>query len=94
MGQRLTPIDTRTAPSAPNTPQIRLYQDWLQTHRGLAFKTYNDFWRWSITDRCLITSLRRVMVCLCGAQRHRFEHGLLQGRFAIVVQYLAHCPRH
>jgi acetoacetyl-CoA synthetase len=34
----------------PNLPQIRLYQDWLRETRGLSFATYNDLWRWSITD--------------------------------------------
>nr|WP_315491531.1 acetoacetate--CoA ligase [uncultured Rhodoferax sp.] len=34
----------------PNVPQIRLYQDWLQAHRGLSFATYRDLWQWSITD--------------------------------------------
>ena len=31
-------------------PQLRLYQEWLATHRGLTFKIYNDLWRWSVTD--------------------------------------------
>ena len=35
---------------APHVPQIRLYLDWLQTHRGLSFNTYRDLWNWSITD--------------------------------------------
>ena len=35
---------------ALNVPQIRLYQNWLQTHRGLSFPTYRDLWNWSITD--------------------------------------------
>lgn len=32
------------------TPQIRLYQDWLRTHRGLSFDSYDALWRWSVTD--------------------------------------------
>ena len=43
-------ISTPLHPPAPFTPQIRLYQDWLAETRGLHFDTYNDFWRWSITD--------------------------------------------
>ncbi len=31
-------------------PQIRIYQDWLQKNRGLAFENYTDLWQWSITD--------------------------------------------
>ena len=46
MSQTTTPAHR----PAPYIPQIRLYQDWLQAHRGLSFETYNDFWRWSITD--------------------------------------------
>ncbi|WP_296901434.1 acetoacetate--CoA ligase [Polaromonas sp.] len=34
----------------PNVPQIRRYQRWLREQRGLTFKTYNDLWRWSVTD--------------------------------------------
>jgi hypothetical protein len=49
---------TLMAMSAPSTPlstppfipQIRLYQDWLQQHRGLRFETYDDLWRWSTTE--------------------------------------------
>jgi acetoacetyl-CoA synthetase len=36
--------------SAPNIPQIRLYQDWLREQRGLSFDTYDALWRWSVTD--------------------------------------------
>ncbi|MGJ3702515.1 acetoacetate--CoA ligase [Variovorax sp. AFSI2.2] len=36
--------------SAPNIPQIRLYQDWLRDQRGLSFDTYDALWRWSVTD--------------------------------------------
>ena len=36
--------------SAPYIPQIRLYQDWLRTQRGLVFDDYDELWRWSTTD--------------------------------------------
>jgi acetoacetyl-CoA synthetase len=36
--------------TAPNVPQIRLYQDWLRDTRGLVFDRYDDLWRWSTTD--------------------------------------------
>ena len=32
------------------TPQLRLYQTWLETQRGLRFNSYQDLWRWSVTD--------------------------------------------
>ena len=32
------------------TPQIRLYQDWLHTERGLSFASYDALWQWSVTD--------------------------------------------
>lgn len=35
---------------APHLPQIRLYQNWLRDARGLSFATYNDLWRWSVTE--------------------------------------------
>jgi acetoacetyl-CoA synthetase len=34
----------------PYIPQIRLYQDWLGTQRGLHFDSYDALWRWSVTD--------------------------------------------
>ncbi|HVR52128.1 MAG TPA: acetyl-coenzyme A synthetase N-terminal domain-containing protein, partial [Pseudorhodoferax sp.] len=37
-------------PPAERTPQIRLYLDWLQAQRGLAFADYDALWRWSTTD--------------------------------------------
>jgi acetoacetyl-CoA synthetase len=37
-------------PAPPYLPQIRLYQDWLASHRGLHFTTYDELWRWSTTD--------------------------------------------
>jgi acetoacetyl-CoA synthetase len=36
--------------SAPNVPQIRLYQNWLHAERGLSFASYDALWRWSSTD--------------------------------------------
>ena len=36
--------------SAPYIPQIRLYQSWLHSERGLHFDTYDALWRWSVTD--------------------------------------------
>ena len=48
----LQPMNTVTPPSAsaPYLPQIRLYQNWLRDQRGLSFATYNDLWRWSVTE--------------------------------------------
>jgi acetoacetyl-CoA synthetase len=31
-------------------PQLRLFQEWLATHRGLTFKNYDELWHWSVTD--------------------------------------------
>ena len=36
--------------SAPYTPQIRLYQQWLESQRGLQFESYADLHQWSVTD--------------------------------------------
>jgi len=36
--------------SAPHLPQIRLYQNWLRDTRQLSFDSYDDLWRWSVTD--------------------------------------------
>jgi acetoacetyl-CoA synthetase len=36
--------------TAPYTPQIQLYQDWLRAERGLTFETYDALWLWSTTD--------------------------------------------
>jgi acetoacetyl-CoA synthetase len=36
--------------STSPTPQLRLYQNWLEAHRGLRFETYQDLWHWSVTD--------------------------------------------
>ena len=45
-------MNTDTSPRtiAPYVPQIRLYQNWLRDQRGLTFATYDDLWRWSVTD--------------------------------------------
>ncbi len=32
------------------TPQIRLYQNWLRDKRGRVFDSYDALWRWSVTD--------------------------------------------
>ncbi|MBJ7469146.1 MAG: AMP-binding protein, partial [Rhodoferax sp.] len=37
-------------PKPPYVPQIRLYQDWLQSTRQLHFADYPALWRWSVTD--------------------------------------------
>ncbi len=42
----MTQIDHRPA----YTPQIRLYQNWLQAQRGLSFDSYDALWRWSVSD--------------------------------------------
>ncbi|GAB3764419.1 acetoacetate--CoA ligase [Ramlibacter monticola] len=36
--------------SVPYVPQIRRYQDWLRTERGLAFENYQALWEWSVRD--------------------------------------------
>jgi acetoacetyl-CoA synthetase len=41
---------TKSSDLAPYLPQIRLYQNWLRNERGLSFATYNDLWRWSVTE--------------------------------------------
>ena len=33
-----------------SVPQIRLYQDWLRSSRGLEFASYDALWRWSVDD--------------------------------------------
>jgi acetoacetyl-CoA synthetase len=38
------------SPTAPNIPQIRLYQNWLRDRHGLVFDSYDALWRWSVTD--------------------------------------------
>ena len=35
---------------APNVPQLRLYQGWLEATRGLSFDSYEELWRWSVSD--------------------------------------------
>ncbi|MEY3216959.1 MAG: Acetyl-coenzyme synthetase [Pseudomonadota bacterium] len=47
--QRMNTATRPTAP-APHLPQIRLYQNWLRDQRGLSFASYNDLWRWSVTE--------------------------------------------
>jgi acetoacetyl-CoA synthetase len=42
--------DKTVSAPAPYLPQIRLYQNWLRDERGLSFATYNDLWRWSVTE--------------------------------------------
>jgi acetoacetyl-CoA synthetase len=32
------------------TPQIRLYQNWLRDKRGMRFDSYEALWHWSVTD--------------------------------------------
>jgi acetoacetyl-CoA synthetase len=36
--------------TAPYVPNIRRYQDWLTTTRGLSFDSYDTLWRWSVDD--------------------------------------------
>ncbi|CAN5574117.1 acetoacetate--CoA ligase [soil metagenome] len=36
--------------TAPNVPQIRLYQDWLRERHGIGFDSYDALWRWSVTE--------------------------------------------
>jgi len=38
------------AMSAPHIPQIRLYQKWLKSNRGLQFESYAALHQWSVTD--------------------------------------------
>ena len=45
------PTPSAAAPSKPLfIPQITLYQAWLKAKRGLSFDSYDDLWRWSVTD--------------------------------------------
>jgi len=39
-----------TSAAAPFVPRLRLYQDWLSAHRGLAFDSYDALWRWSVDE--------------------------------------------
>ncbi|MBS0453147.1 MAG: acetoacetate--CoA ligase [Proteobacteria bacterium] len=43
-------MSSRASFSAPNVPQIRLYQDWLRETRGLAFDNFDALWQWSVRD--------------------------------------------
>ncbi|ACQ97489.1 acetoacetyl-CoA synthetase [Burkholderia pseudomallei MSHR338] len=45
----MSPVDFRHAAPA-YVPQIRLFQDWLLQEKGLIFDTYDELWRWSVTD--------------------------------------------
>ena len=36
--------------TAPYIPQIALYRQWLKDTRGLSFASYDEMWRWSVTD--------------------------------------------
>jgi acetoacetyl-CoA synthetase len=49
---RAHPLPQTLPPSLPPpfTPQIRLYQDWLQRERGLSFANYGALHHWSVTD--------------------------------------------
>lgn len=38
-------------PAPTFVPQIRRYQDWLHARHGLRFDSYQDLWRWSVTDQ-------------------------------------------
>jgi acetoacetyl-CoA synthetase len=40
---------TREHDATP-TPQLRLYQDWLDASLGLRFEDYHALWSWSVTD--------------------------------------------
>ena len=39
-----------TANHTPHIPQVRLYQQWLQSQRGLQFESYAALHQWSVTD--------------------------------------------
>ena len=39
-----------TKQSPTYVPQIRRYQNWLATHRGLNFESYDALWQWSVDD--------------------------------------------
>ena len=41
---------TTSLMSAPYIPQIALYRQWLKDTRGLSFSSYDEMWRWSVTD--------------------------------------------
>lgn len=41
---------TTNSLATPFVPQIRLYQHWLRSERGLDFPDYQALWNWSITD--------------------------------------------
>ncbi len=35
---------------ADPVPQMKLYRDWLAKERGLSFGSFEEMWRWSVTD--------------------------------------------
>lgn len=35
---------------APYIPLMKLYRDWLKDKRGLSFTSFDEMWRWSVTD--------------------------------------------
>ena len=41
---------SRAHSAPPYVPQIQLYEQWLADRRGLRFETYQDLWKWSVTD--------------------------------------------
>ena len=43
-------VPPASAATPPFIPQIRLFQDWLRTERGLVFSDYQALWRWSVTE--------------------------------------------
>ena len=43
-------MEPAVPPTPPFVPQIRLYQNWLQSEYGLEFADYGALWRWSVTD--------------------------------------------
>ena len=48
-----TPTHSTSIPAlttAPFVPQIRLYQDWLESQHGLHFDDYQSLWDWSVRD--------------------------------------------
>ena len=44
------PVSPAAPAPAARVSQMRLYQDWLQRERGLAFADYDALWRWSVTE--------------------------------------------
>ncbi len=46
----MAPVAPDAPDASPYRPRIRLYQEWLREHRGLAFDSYDALWRWSVDD--------------------------------------------